>query len=371
MADASTSMLVLTESQVKACLTVSLALQASSHAFYTAAHNTSTTPPRLILTLPPLSPSSPPLHTLFKPSLTPTSLGLKVVSVRPSNSAHHLPTVPASILLISPLTGLPLTTLSATHLTAARTAAGSAIATQLFASPTARTLGIFGAGLQAEAHAHAVLAVRRSIRTVHILNRSAARAHSLIERLQSTHPTVTFQATLIAEGDAAAGPSHELLLPVVSACDVVCLCTNASRPLLLSSMVSAGCHVNAVGSYTADSREMDSALVRRAKVVVDDEGAWGSGDLAQPLKEGVIQRDHVQGVLGEYLSHHFAHWPPVPEAHTVHEEQDAEESSPAPPKVLRTSTESARGTRHRTLMERGGHCRLMALGVLCLCMVGR
>ena len=339
MAEAS-SMRVLTESQVKACLPVSLALQASSHAFYTAAHHTSITPARLILTIPPSSsPPSPPLHTLFKPSLTPSSLGLKVVSVRPSNSALQLPTVPAIILLISPLTGLPLATLSSTFLTASRTAAGSAIATHLFAHPTPNTLAVFGAGMQAEAHVHAILHVRPTIRTVHILNRSPTRARDLILRMQTAYPSVSFHATLVAEGVEGGGAARELLVSVVSTCEVICMCTNASQPLLLSSMVRDGCHVNAVGSYTADSREMDSQLVQRARLVVDDDGAWGSGDLAQPLKEGAIQRDHVQGVLGDYLDHRFAQWPPAVD--TAGAGLRGEDAPPAPPSVLRTSAESA------------------------------
>ena len=339
MSSESTPMRILTESQVKACLTVSLALQASAHAFYTAAHHTSITPTRLVLTLPPLSPTAAASHTLFKPSLTPSSLGVKVVSVRPFNASLDppLPTVPASILLISPLTGLPLCLLSATHLTAARTAAGSALSAQLFASPTASSLAVFGAGLQAEAHVHALLAVRPSLTTVHVINRSAARAHALLDRLRAVYPAVAFQATVI--GEVKEGEvGWEVLRGVVVGCQVVCVCTNAARPLLWSAMVADGAHVCAVGSYTAECREVDSALIRRCRLVVDDDNAWGSGDLAQPFKEGVIGKEHAQGVLGDYVSEQFAEWPVLPHAHPANEgghEQPHATATPA--KQLRTS----------------------------------
>jgi ornithine cyclodeaminase/alanine dehydrogenase-like protein (mu-crystallin family) len=322
-------MLVLTESQVRSCLPLSLALQASSHAFYTAAHGTSTTPPRIVLSIPPpaSSPAAAATHTLFKPSLTPSALGVKIVSVRPSNSALSLPTVPASHI-------------AGTALTAIRTAAGSGVATQLFASPTVTAMAVFGAGAQAEAHVRVMLLVRPHCRTVHVVNRSAARAQAMIERLQREHAAVSFQATILS-GDEPSAAEAELLAGVVFSCQLLCLCTASPRPLLRASMVAAGTHINAVGSYTADCCEMEGELVRRCRVVVDDDGAWSSGDLAQPLQAGLIDRSHVHGSLGDYVSHHFASWPVYAEAHTVHDAAHHSDPAAPQPKTLRNSPTSA------------------------------
>ena len=263
-------MLVLTESQVRSCLPLSLALQASSHAFYTAAHGTSTTPPRIVLSIPPpaSSPATPASHTLFKPSLTPAALGVKIVSVRPSNAALSLPTVPASMLLVSISTGEVIAHIAGTALTALRTAAGSGVATQLFASPSVTAMAVFGAGAQAEAHVRVMLLVRPHCRTVHVINRSAARAQTMIERLQREHAAVSFQATILS-GDEPSQAEAELLTGVVSSCQLICLCTAARRPVLRASMVSFGTHINAVGSYTPDCAEMEGELVQRCRVVVD------------------------------------------------------------------------------------------------------
>lgn len=86
--------------------------------------------------------------------------GSQVVSIRPGNAAKGMPTVPATIMLFDEVTGMPECVMDATYLTALRTAAGSGIATRLLAPPTASTVVVFGAGMQAEQHVHAMCCVR-------------------------------------------------------------------------------------------------------------------------------------------------------------------------------------------------------------------
>lgn len=304
-------MLILTESQVQACLPIALAIDASAHAFYTAAHATSTTPTRLILSLPP-TPSSPtPTHTLFKPCLTPSALGCKLVSVRPANAALHLPTVPASVLLVDKERGHVVAVLGGTALTAVRTAAGSAVATRLFGGEDVGELSVFGAGAQAEQHTVAMLAVRPSIHTVHIINRSNERAQQLCDRLQPLHSRVKFNPVSPPSSDPSHPATAQLLQPIISRSRLICLCTNSATPLLAAEWVQQGSHINAVGSYTADAAELPGELVAQCAVVVDSEEVWNSGELAQALQSKLIDTSHVQGVLGEYVSEKYAQWPVV------------------------------------------------------------
>ena len=306
-------MLLLTESQVQACLPTALAIDASSHAFYTAAHGTSNTPTRLILSLPPVAPSTAATHTLFKPCLTPSALGVKLVSVRPHNAALSLPTVPASVLLIDRERGHVVVCMSGTKLTAIRTAAGSAIATRLFARQDVAELSVFGAGAQAEQHIIAMLVVRPSIRAVHVINRSSERAQQLCDKLRSAHTSVHFHVVAPDSSDPSAPATAQLLQPVIGRSQLICCCTNSATPLLAAEWVASGTHINAVGSYTAAATELPVELVAQCAVVADGEEAWNSGELSQALAARLIDRSHVQGVLGEYVDARYAAWPPTEE----------------------------------------------------------
>ena len=75
-----------------------------------------------------------------------------------------MPTVPATILTIDEESGMVTSMIEGTWLTAMRTAAGSAIATEIMASETAQVLTVFGAGMQADTHIEAILCVKPGIK---------------------------------------------------------------------------------------------------------------------------------------------------------------------------------------------------------------
>ena len=171
-------MKLLTEEEVRQCLTPWAAINASKEAFLSLERRIAIVPQRSLVSTPEDS------ITLFKPGYIPgQSLGLKVIGVRPANAAAGLPTTPAVVLLFAEDNGLPLACMPASYLTALRTAAGSAIASDLCASPTANCLVVFGAGLQAEAHILTHFCVR-DIRRVVVVNRHRARAHQLVEQVK-------------------------------------------------------------------------------------------------------------------------------------------------------------------------------------------
>lgn len=108
--------------------------------------------------------------------------------MRPRNNDAGLNGTVAMVLLQSDRTGLPLAVVNATFLTGMRTAAGSAAVAAVMAPRAAAKLSVFGAGLQAECHVHAMLVVRPSIRRVAIVNRSGERAQRLAQKLRRAYP---------------------------------------------------------------------------------------------------------------------------------------------------------------------------------------
>src|SRR2546430_10054602 len=88
-------------------------------------------------------------------------LGLKIVTFYPPNAQRGLPTHMATIFLADPETGTPLAVMDGRLITEMRTAAVSAVATDLLASPDAKILAILGSGVQARSHLEALRSVRR------------------------------------------------------------------------------------------------------------------------------------------------------------------------------------------------------------------
>lgn len=303
-------MLILNDAEVSRVFTMDLAIESQRLAF-SGAENV---PTRLLLP----TPSGP---ILLKPagvqsSSSPSSpegaalhVGVKIVSVRPKNSSLSPPqaTVPATVLLLDEATGVVSAVLAGTALTAIRTAAGSALATSLMCrKDKPEVLLIFGAGMQGEEHAKAMCAVKPSITTVLVANRSLSNADSLLVRLRAALPGVSsFSSLLLSDATAVS-------LAVRSA-DVICACTNSSTPLFSGADLKPDAHLNAVGSYTPAMQEVDAETVKSSVVVVDSAGALASsGDLlaaeiAPPLPKSLGTGDSrvpcdLRGLLaGEFV----------------------------------------------------------------------
>jgi ornithine cyclodeaminase len=195
-------------------------------------------------------------------------LGVKLVTLAPGNPARGLPFIHGAYVLFSPGALVPEALLDGTELTAIRTAAVSALATDRLARPDARTLVVFGAGTQARAHVAAMRAIR-PIETVTIVGRDPARARALADEL----------------GAAVAGPE------AVAGADVICTCTTSAQPLFEGAWLAPGTHVNAVGAYRPDLRELDDVAMRRATVVVETRASAlaEAGDVIQAgLEPGAL-----------------------------------------------------------------------------------
>ena len=173
----------------------------------------------------------------------PAVLGTKVYSAR--NGKYHF-----LVSLFSADTGAALATLEANEFTRLRTAAATAVAADLLALPDAKTLALFGAGIQAQAHAEALSRVRR-FEQVLVCARSGAEAFA-----------AELQAVLgltVRAVDAATAATQA---------DVIATATRSATPLFDGGLVRPGAFVAAVGSSTRTARELDDALLARAALVV-------------------------------------------------------------------------------------------------------
>lgn len=217
-------------------------------------------------------------------------LGGKIVSVHPRNRAAGLPTIHALVVLIDDATGQPLAALEGSYLTALRTGAGAGLATQCLARPDARVLACFGAGAQAETQVEAVCAVR-PIERVWVRSRSEESARRFVERLRGR---LGFPGDLRVAAD-----TREALAEA----DVVCAATSARTPILDGRDLRPGTHVNAIGAFTTETREVDDETVRRARIVVDSRHAClaEAGDLVIPMDAGVIGGPETWTELGEIV----------------------------------------------------------------------
>ena len=275
--------LLLSRDDLLRLLDLDAVITAVEHGFAAYSAGQTDTPPRTSLT-PPGSDGV----TLVMPCAVaaPAALGTKVVSVFPGNVALGLPTVTALYALCDHQTGVPLAVMDGGALTALRTAAGSAVATRHSARPDARTLGIFGTGVQAYFHALALCRVR-SMERILVAGTSGAKERDFCGRV----------ADAVGRDASPASPAE------VSAADVVAACTTSPTPVVLDQAVRPGAHVNAVGAFTPTTRELPSALVARASVYVDTRaGALSeAGDLLIPAQEGAFSLDQVRGETGDVI----------------------------------------------------------------------
>lgn len=215
-------------------------------------------------------------------------IGAKVITVFPGNHTTSFDAHQGAVLLFDSSTGALAAIVDATAITTVRTAAVSAVATQLLARPGASRLAILGAGVQARAHIEAMRGVR-PIASVSIWSRNAERARRLAD---ATKRELGIDASATA---TAADAVHDA--------DVVCTTTSATSPVLHGDWLAPGTHVNAIGACTPNARELDSAAVVRSRLYVDrrESALREPGDILAPLGSGEITPAHLLGELGELL----------------------------------------------------------------------
>jgi len=216
------------------------------------------------------------------------AFGLKAICVFPGNPAVGKDAHQGTVMLFSQQTGEPLALMNASQITAIRTAAVSAVATRLLAREEAQNLGIIGAGVQARTHLIALACVRQ-IKRARVACRNIDHAVQLVQEMQDQ---VSFPLEPVAANEAA-----------VRDADIVVTATSANEPVVKREWIADGAHINAIGTHSPQSREIDTATMAAARVFTDRRESIlnEAGDYVLAAQEGAVTPESIVAEIGELV----------------------------------------------------------------------
>jgi len=216
--------------------------------------------------------------------------GVKLISLFPDNPSKGFSSHSGIMVAFESEHGQPTAIMDAGILTAIRTSAASAVATDLLARRDAASLLIVGTGEQAEFHLAAMLSVR-AIKLVRIVGRSMERGEKFVSAMRHRYPELDISACQNVR-DAAKGA------------DLICTVTSSQDTVLQGDWVGSGSHVNAVGASIPTMREIDEDLIAKSSLFVDyrPSAFAQAGDIIKALESGRITKSHIIGEIGEVLT---------------------------------------------------------------------
>lgn len=220
---------------------------------------------------------------------TAQSSSVKLLSDMPANAARALPTQRSTIILTCAETGECEAVLDGRAITAIRTAAASAVATEYLSRKSSTVLGVVGAGTLAVEHTRAIARIR-GIDKVLVWSRSTSTIQTFEERIADLNLAV----------ERAESPRA-----VTSAVDILCTLTPSHSPIVSGDWFHPGLHVNAVGAPPrGDWREIDSTGMRVASLFVDATSTTlaKSGDALLAIADGAITPDDLRTEIGHVIA---------------------------------------------------------------------
>ena len=227
---------------------------------------------------------------LFMPVFLPGlgKLGLKVITIVPDNPRRGLPTTQALLTVFDATTGRAEAVMDGEVLTAVRTGAATGVATDALARADAAVAAVIGAGVQGHRQLEGVCCVRE-IREALVYDENQETALRFADDLAETlgiPVRVLHRVSGIREAD------------------VVCTATSSPRPVFADSDLAPGAHINAIGAFRPDTREIPGRTVGRARIVVDSRTAClaEAGDLILAISEGHLAADLRPAELGELVA---------------------------------------------------------------------
>jgi alanine dehydrogenase len=276
-------MLVLGRDQVEKVLSMRDALKAVERAFRLEAQGKAIMPSKLYLQLPRYQGDFRAM-----PAYIEGCAGIKWVSVFPKNSKYDLPCVMAEILLSDPRNGAPLALMDGTYITKLRTGAAGGVAVKYLARKDSSVIGIIGAGTQAETQLEAIKEVLPAVTEAKVYDIHREASRKFAEKMGRSLGIDIFPTASVAEAAQA---------------DILVTTTPSTMPIVMKHQVKPGTHINAIGADARGKQELETDLIRAARVVVDNlEQASHSGEINVPLSEGAIALKDTYGTLGEIVA---------------------------------------------------------------------
>jgi alanine dehydrogenase len=281
--------LLLTEREIKPLLSIDEVMEAVEAAFREKGLGYAQMPPKQYL-----------LYTKYNGDLRamPSYLerlnisAVKVVNSHPDNPGKFgLPTVMATIILVDPRNGAPLAVMSGTWITAMRTGAAGGIAAKHLARRDPNIVGLVGAGTQARTQLAALFSLYKEFEEVRVWSRTSSTRDRYVNEMREAYP------------DRAEIVPVKSVRDSVEGVDILVTTTPSRKPLVSNEWVSEGMHITCIGADAAGKEELDPAILKRAKIVVDDwEQASHSGEINVPLAKGVITKEDVWGDICEIVA---------------------------------------------------------------------
>ena len=274
----------LTEEEVRSLLTIDDAIAAVQRAFLDHGNGRTQMPPKSYLYLPKHNGDLRCMPAYLEGQ---DLVGVKIVNVHPGNQQIGLPSVMALLILNSPKTGEPLAVMGATYITSMRTGAAGAVAARHLARQDSRVVGMIGAGAQARTQLQG-LSRCFPIEQVMVFDSFEDQARAFKDDVSGF-----MKCSCIA----VSGPEE------ACECDILVTTTPSRRPVVRDEWIQPGTHINAIGADAAGKQELESTLLKMAKIVVDDIAqAVHSGEVNVPLSEGIIREKDVYAEIGEILT---------------------------------------------------------------------
>ncbi|HXV19040.1 MAG TPA: ornithine cyclodeaminase family protein, partial [Candidatus Omnitrophota bacterium] len=195
--------------------------------------------------------------------------------------------VSATILLNDSSTSELLAVMEADEITAVRTAAAASVASRYLAVKRPRVLSIVGAGFQAGYQLRSHLALYRFDR-IQVWGYAPDEARHFCERHSRLSRRFAVCSTIRS---------------CVEGADIVITCTPSRRPIVQRSWIKKGAHINAIGADAKGKQELDPAILKDSKIVVDEwEQASHSGEINVPVSNGLIRRRNIHAELAEIVA---------------------------------------------------------------------
>lgn len=213
--------------------------------------------------------------------------GIKWVNVHPENKRYGLPSVMAVIILSDPKTGFPLAIMNGTLTTNLRTGAVGGIAAKYLANKNSSKVALVGCGVQAQTQLVALNELFK-IKSVKVYDCREPHAIDFIKEMK--YLCLKIERCLTIED-------------CVYGADIVVTTTPSRRPIVKSKWIGRGVHINAIGADAKGKEELEPAIFKRAKIVVDDViQATHSGEINVPISKKIIKENDIYATLGEVIT---------------------------------------------------------------------
>jgi alanine dehydrogenase len=219
----------------------------------------------------------------------PEAAACKWVSIREDNARFDLPTVFSILIYTHPETGFPLAICDGSHHTMMRTGSSAAVSAKWLARKDSRVLAIVGAGTVGRG----ALATCNEVfpwEEVRVWSRNRETLDAFVEDEQSKYTSFELRSSTDLE-------------EVVRGADVVVTGTHARGGIVEDAWISPGTHIAALGADLEGEQELESALLRRARIFVDDiRQCRSDGEINVPLRDGLISEEDVAGEIGKVIA---------------------------------------------------------------------